>query len=241
MPRRPRTAAATGFYHVVNRSIRKTALFTQSRDYEAFLAVLKEGLERYQAPLVAYCVLKNHWHLLIGPLGKQRLSQVVQWVTATHAVRWHKARRTTGQGPVYQGRFNSTALDDIASVVPMSRYVERNAKSAGLVARAEEWPWSSLAQRLGGEPGVPLEAASFFASASWLEYVNASLTQREIAREAQQKRLSRARTRTSVPKNVKSVEKGSDPVGNPDPVGDPGEAGLKKRGKSSAAVAARSA
>ena len=215
MPRRPRTSAATGFYHVVNRSVRKEALFTQPRDYRAFLAVLKAGLERYNAPLVAYCVMNNHWHLLVGPLGKQGLSRVIQWVTATHAVRWHKFKGTTGQGPVYQGRFTSTPLDDIASVVPMSRYVERNAKSAGLVERAEDWPWCSLAQRRVGNPRVPLEAAEFLSTVTWLDYVNATLTRREAIREAQTRNQAvrqRPEKRSSVPKLLKPVEKGSDPV-----------------------------
>lgn len=218
MPRRPRTAATTGFYHVVNRSVRKEPLFTQPRDYRAFLAVLQAGVTRYEVPLVAYCVMKNHWHLLVGPLGKQRLSKVIQWVTSTHAVRWHKFRGTTGQGPVYQGRFTSTPLDDIAALVPMSRYVERNARSAGLVPNAEDWPWCSLAQRLRGGGRVPLAAAAFLSSESWLGYVNATLTIREHLRDAHTRQRAvrhRPLKRTSVPKLLKPVEKGSDPLKDP--------------------------
>jgi putative transposase len=213
MPRRPRAEAATGFYHVVNRSVRKEPLFTQPHDYKTFLGVLRDGVTRYRAPLIAYCVLQNHWHLLVGPLGKRQLSEVMQWVTATHAVRWHRARGTTGQGPVYQGRFTSTPLDDIAALVPMSRYVERNAKSAGLVERAEDWPWCSLAQRCLGQNRVPLRAAAFLTSVTWINYVNATITRRELAREegrgpSTQRPHGR---RSSVPKSTKSVEKGSDP------------------------------
>lgn len=215
MPRRPRATASTGFYHVVNRSIRKDPLFTHPRDYRAFLTVLGTGLTRYEAPLVAYCVMRNHWHLLLGPLGKRRLSKVIQWVTSTHATRWHKCRGTTGQGPVYQGRFTSTPLNDIAALVPMSRYVERNAKSAGLVERAEDWPWTSLADRQSGRRRVPLSSARFLASEAWLDYVNATITRREHLGEAhrfQQDPPQRPRKRTSVPKRPKSVENGSDPV-----------------------------
>ena len=214
MARRPRIEAATGFYHVVNRSVRKEPLFTQPRDYKAFLDVLDEGVARHQVPLVAYCVLNNHWHLLFGPLGKLRLSAVMQWVTTTHAVRWHRAHRTTGQGAVYQGRFTSTAINDIASLIPMSRYVERNAKSAGLVDRAEDWPWCSLAQRHLGLTRVPLSDAAFLTSITWLDYVNAAMTLREHAREQTRVAAHRAHPRKgrSVPKTPKSVEKGSDPV-----------------------------
>ncbi len=215
MPRRPRVAAATGFYHVVNRSVRKEPLFTQPRDYIAFLAVLRAGLTRYKTPLLAYCVMRNHWHLLVGPLGKERLSRLVQWVTSTHAIRWHRCRGTTGQGPVYQGRFTSTPLDDVAALVPMSRYVERNPKSAGLVGRAEQWPWSSLADRQAGRQRVPLTAARFLASEAWLDYVNATITRREhLGEERRIPQITghRPRKRTSVPQRLKSVENGSDPV-----------------------------
>lgn len=100
MARGPRASAFTGYYHVVNRAIRKQALFESRRDYIAFLAVLREGFEKHEAPLVAYCVLSNHWHLLVGPIEKLDLTRVVKWVSATHAIRWHRFRGTTGTGPV---------------------------------------------------------------------------------------------------------------------------------------------
>src|SRR4051794_25635349 len=98
MARRPRAEAVTGYYHVVNRSIRRQPLFTQTGDYRAFIEILGEGVARFEAPLIAYCVLNNHWHLLFGPLGKKRLSQVMHWVSATHATRWHLAHESTGLG-----------------------------------------------------------------------------------------------------------------------------------------------
>lgn len=212
MPRRPRLAAATGYYHVVNRSAGRAPLFKAAPDYLAFLQILGEGVTRFEMPLISYCVLNNHWHLLVGPVGKERLSRVMQWVAATHAQIWHRATDTVGQGAVYQGRFVSTPLHDLASLVPMSRYVERNAKSAGLVTSAEEWPWSSLYQRLSGPERVPVTPTAFLSSALWLDYVNAALTQREQAREALRRRPAIVTSRKrSVPKRVKSVEKGSDP------------------------------
>ena len=222
MPRRPRSSAATGFYHVVNRSVRKEPLFTQPHEYTRFLSVLGEGIARYNVPLVAYCVMNNHWHLLVGPLGKPRLSRVIQWVTSTHAMVWHRSRGTVGQGHVYQGRFTSTPLDDIGSLVPMSRYVERNAKSAGLVVRAEDWPWSSLFDRVRGHQRVPMSGGAFLASGAWIDYVNATITRRELIREShmrQQRQRALPGRRSSVPKTAKTVEKGSDPA--PDPGADP--------------------
>lgn len=184
MPRRPRASAFTGYYHVFNRAIRKDTLFETRRDYIAFLAVLREGFDKHQTPLVSYCVLSNHWHLLVGPIEKESLSRVIKWVAATHAARWHRFRGTTGHGPVYQGRFRSTPINDIASLLPLSRYVERNARSAGLVAKAEDWPWCSLSQRRRGSRLVPLTSSHVLATDLWLSYVNAIITPREQQRES---------------------------------------------------------
>jgi len=183
MPRRPRASAFTGYYHVINRSARKATLFETPHDYIAFLAVLKQGLEKYEAPLVSYCVLSNHWHLLLGPIEKGELSRVVKWVTATHAMRWHRNRGTNGTGPVYQGRFRSTPIHDLESIIPLTRYVERNARSAGLVARAEDWRCCSLAQRLKQTRSVPLSQSRLLSTPLWVDYVNAVMTARERARE----------------------------------------------------------
>jgi putative transposase len=116
MARRCRASAFTGYYHVVNRSVRKATLFETRRDYIAFLAVLREGLEKHNASLLAYCVLANHWHLIVGPIEKTDLTRVIKWVTATHAIRWHRFRGTTGTGPVYQGRFRATPIQELESL-----------------------------------------------------------------------------------------------------------------------------
>ena len=183
MSRRPRASANTGFYHVVNRSIRKATLFETRRDFIAFLTVLRLGIEKHDAPLVSYCVLSNHWHLLVGPITLAELTRVVKWVTATHAMRWHRNRGTLGTGPVYQGRFRSTPIHDLEALVPLSRYVERNARSAGLVPRAENWLWCSLSQRLRGSRTVPLSSSRLHCSQLWVDYVNSVLTIREQQRE----------------------------------------------------------
>jgi len=183
MPRGPRASAQTGYYHIVNRSVRKAPLFETPRDYIAFLAVLRRGVEKHKAPLVSYCVLSNHWHLLVGPVGLRELTRVIHWVTATHAMRWHRFRGTNGTGHVYQGRFRSTPIHDLDSLMPLTRYVERNARSAGIVEKAEDWRWCSLSQRRRGSRVVPLSQSRLLATDLWVDYVNAVITAREQARE----------------------------------------------------------
>jgi putative transposase len=193
MPRRKRSSYPSTYFHIINRAAGRITLFRTSQEYRAFLKVLREGLERHPVRLVSYCVLSNHWHLVMGPVGNDELSKVMHWVTATHAMRWRKRRKTVGQGPVYQGRFRALVKESPDALMSACRYVERNALSAGLVDRAQDWPWSSLTERLLDEPRVPLVDTPFLASSGWLDYVNVPRTLAE--------RLGRPGTR-----KTKSVE-----------------------------------
>ena len=78
-------------------------IFTRPTEYRAFIDVLDDGLERYPVKLLAYCVMSNHWHLVVGPEGTESLSRFMRWVSSTHAVRWHHRHGTVGQGAAVQG------------------------------------------------------------------------------------------------------------------------------------------
>lgn len=189
MPRARRTSLAAPFFHVVNRSVRRLPIFVRPPDYRAFLRVLEEGLARYPVRLVAFCVLSNHWHLVLGPDGTPQLIRFMQWVTATHAIRWHRLHELTGQGPLYQGRYHSTPITGPADLIRVCRYVERNALRARLVQRAQDWPWCSLAERLQSSPRVPLVAAPFLMSDAWIHHVNTTATLGEQLEDAGAARL----------------------------------------------------
>jgi len=201
MPRRARSDVSASFFHVVNRSVRKEPIFLRPTDYTAFLKALRQGLNRYPIRLIAYCLMPNHWHLVVGPNSTKSLSSFMQWVTATHATRWHRRRKTVGQGPVYQGRFSSKGIEAAGSLMLACRYVERNALEAGLVARAQDWPWSSLSERMRPKPRLPLVNTPFLISGAWTEYVNNARQEHE-----------RWVASTAVPRKTRSVEKGSVPL-----------------------------
>ena len=179
MPRRARSIAPVTFFHVLNRSARKVPLFATGRDYRGFLRVMCRGLELHPMRLLSYCLMSNHWHLVVGPVDPSELSKLMHWVTTTHAVRLNLRRKTTGQGPIYQGRFKSHVVTAAADLVRVCRYVERNALTAKLVQRAQDWPWCSLSERVGGVSHLPLAVTPFLESTAWIDYVNAELTLQE--------------------------------------------------------------
>jgi putative transposase len=147
MPRRPRASTAGLFFHVVNRAAKRSTLFESAADYEAFERVLASAIARSDVSLFAYCVMPNHWHLLLSPRVDGALSRFMHWLTTTHARRWQTLRELDGQGAVYQGRFKAIPVGDDRHFLWVCRYIERNPLRAGLVRRAEDWPWSSLAKR----------------------------------------------------------------------------------------------
>src|SRR5438093_578432 len=94
MGRALRAAAGGLIYHVLNRANGRRPLFESPADYEAFERVLGEAQAVHPVPLLAYCLMPNHWHLVLAPVGDGDLSRFVGWLTLTHTQRWHAHRHT---------------------------------------------------------------------------------------------------------------------------------------------------
>jgi putative transposase len=131
---RPLRVAPGGLvYHVLNRANGRMALFDDDGDYAAFERVLAQACERVSMRLLAYCVMPNHWHLVVWPQRDGDLSRFMNWLTLTHTQRWHTHRQTVGTGHLYQGRFKSFVVQTDEHLLTGCRYVEGNALRAGLV------------------------------------------------------------------------------------------------------------
>src|SRR5881397_34989 len=147
MGRPLRAAEGRLVYHALNRANGRLPLFEKDGDYLAFERVLIEAQQRFDMRILAYCVMPNHWHLVLWPERDRYLSAFTGWLTLTHTQRWHAHCHNSGSGHLYQGRFKSFPVQSDEHLLTVCRYVERNALRAGLVARAEQWPWSSLWRR----------------------------------------------------------------------------------------------
>ena len=111
------------------------------------------------------------------------MTAFLRWLTHTHTQRWHAHYHTAGTGHLYQGRFKAFPVQEDDHLYTVVRYAERNALRAGLVKRAENWPWSSLAHRQAGATStlsallhrwpVPMPG-------DWLEYLNSVQTEGEL-------------------------------------------------------------
>jgi putative transposase len=157
-------------------------IFDKLEDYEAFERILEESVRRVKMRLLAYCILPNHWHLVLWPRADGDLSKFVGWLTLTHTQRWHAHRQSVGSGHLYQGRFKSFMVESDEYLWAVCRYVERNALRAGLCERAEQWRWSSLWRREFGaaECQTVLSKWPIDMPSDWVRRVNRAENQREL-------------------------------------------------------------
>src|SRR3989344_4392032 len=150
MPRIQRTDIGGQIYHVLNRANARAQIFDEPADYALFESILEEGVEHFNMRILSYCLMPNHWHLVLYPRKDGDLAAFMGWVTNTHTRRWHTRTGTIGQGHLYQGRYKSFLCETDAHFLTLVRYVERNATKANLVRRAQDWMWSSVWRREKG-------------------------------------------------------------------------------------------
>jgi putative transposase len=150
-PHRP--IAAGLIYHALNRGNNRASVFAQAADFRQFLDALGQTRERYPFRLYAYCLMGNHFHLILEPEAGQSISRIVQSLTVAHTWHYHQALGTTGH--VWQGRFKSPVVAADAHLLTVMRYVESNPLRAGLVSDLADYPWSSY-PRHGLGQALPL-------------------------------------------------------------------------------------
>lgn len=163
-------------FHTLNRANSKLEIFQQEIDYEEFTDLLIESLKKYKIEIYSYIIMPTHWHIVCAPQVLGELSRWMAWLQMMHTQKWHNRHKTKGRGHFYQGRFKSFIVQEDSHFVQVCRYVERNALRAGLVQRAEDWPWSSISKT----NRVPLTPWPVERPNNYLDYVNENVTSKEI-------------------------------------------------------------
>jgi len=175
MPRGPRVAPGGFAYHVLNRGNARRAIFRKDGDYAAFVNLLTEARQHFPAVgLLGYCLMPNHFHLVLYPQKDRQLSAFMRWLTNAHVRRYHQHYHSYGQGHVYQGRFKSFLIQEDHHLLLVLRYVESNPlrTRSQLVDRAQAWPWSSLGNWRQGLASGLLCPWPVDRPGNWLEKVN---------------------------------------------------------------------
>ena len=163
--RRLRKLRDGAIYHVtskVNRRLRDLQL----RDIKTmFLVFLKKAKQKYPFELLNFCIMDNHFHLIIRPGPGQSLSRIMQWVKGNFARYWNKLHHT--EGHLWGGRFFSKIIEDVAQFLKTVTYIDENPVKAQLVAKAEDWEFGGLYHDLHGRfdvVDIPRSAIQSYAS-----------------------------------------------------------------------------
>ena len=144
----PRTArkylwADTAAYHVINRGHNRETVFGNDEEMAYFLTLLGRYRDRFDAQIYHYCLMSNHFHLLLRLPQPQRLSSFMAGLLRSYVHFYHQRRGFVGH--LWQGRFKSPVVQREGYWLSCGRYIERNPQEAGLVARPWEYRWSSAA------------------------------------------------------------------------------------------------
>lgn len=152
MPRQARVAVGDVVYHIINRANARAQIFHTEKEYRHFESLLREAKDLTNMRILAYCIMPNHWHLVLYPRQDKDLSEFMRWITTTHVRQRRVETKSIGHGHLYQGTYKSFPVETNAYLAQLIRYVEQNPLRAKLVKRAENWKWSSLYQREHGRP-----------------------------------------------------------------------------------------
>ncbi len=150
MPRMNRVAVGGVVYHIINRANGRAQIFSSDKDYQHFESLLLEGVALTGMRILSYCIMPNHWHLVLYPVKNGDISEFMRWVTTTHVRQRRTLTKSVGEGHLYQGTYKSFPIESDTHLLTVIRYVEQNPLRAKLVSKAEDWQWSSLYRRQRG-------------------------------------------------------------------------------------------
>ena len=142
MPRKQRITYK-GIYHIINRGVDKRIVFVENEDYEKFMELIEIMLEKFTIKLHAYCLMTNHYHLLLETIH-ENISEAIQYLNGTYSMYFNKKYKRTGH--FWQGRYLSYYLYDDAHAWIVAKYIEQNPIKAKMVGEIETYPYQSFFQ-----------------------------------------------------------------------------------------------
>ncbi len=159
------TFLAGRYYHLYNRGVNRQAIFFNDGNWRYFIERLRHYFHPTLVDIVAYCLMPNHYHLLICLKDNNLSKRVMQPFTVSYSKAVNRQQGRTG--PLFQGPFRAKVVDEDEYLVHLSRYIHLNPVLAGLVERPEEWVFSSYRDYVGKRAGTlakPDDVLSYFLS-----------------------------------------------------------------------------
>jgi putative transposase len=148
MPRIGRAVAAGFPHHVIQRGNNRELVFFDAEDRKKYLSLLKKYSVKWKSPIMAYCLMSNHIHLLTKPGSDESLFKMMQGLTLCYTQYINRMYQRTGR--LWESRYHSCIIDQEKYLWAVARYIEQNPVRAGIIEKAEEYPYSSAHAHVSG-------------------------------------------------------------------------------------------
>ncbi len=177
-----RVVAVDVAHHVTQRGNARAFVLDSDADRQVYLTLLRECVDLHHLQLLGYCLMSNHVHLIMIPQTREAMAIALKQAHGRYASYWNVGHGSCGH--VWQGRYYSCPLDQ-PHVWTALRYTELNPVRAGLVTRAEDWPWSSAAAHSGSAEPDPVLSMDLWRrrwnGSEWRRYIAHAEAALEIA------------------------------------------------------------
>ncbi len=202
MPRPPRIEQS-GYYHIINRGVARMNIFLKDDDFKRFLEIVAIAKDRYDFTLHSYCLMNNHYHLLIET-KHENLSLIMRQINSTYAQYFNKTYDRIG--PLWQGRFKNWYVYNESYLYILLRYIEQNPIKAQITKHIGEYRYSSSWSILN-EQNMELLDGSLLFDAEVFEISGKTLTDDEMKKfERYQKTKSKLNANDKKPISLKQKE-----------------------------------
>jgi putative transposase len=195
MPRPRRNYSKGGVYHVLNRGNKKARIFIERADYQDFVTAMADAAERTGVTHMTFCIMPNHFHIVVRSSADNDVSAYMQLLMNSQIGKYQERHGTRGTGHIYQGRHHSVPVLTDYQFLNVCRYVDANPYRAGLVDRAEDWPWGGLSMKKCPKGRELLTDWPVPRPSDWLDRVNRQLSEAKL--KEIRKHIARGRPRAN--------------------------------------------
>jgi REP element-mobilizing transposase RayT len=144
-------------YHIYNRGASREIIFREEENYVFVLRKIKRYVQELALTLIAYCLMPNHYHLLVRQDGQERAGLLPQRVFNGYTKAYNK--RYDHSGTLFQGPYRAIHLEDESHLLHLCRYIHANPVKDGLASAPEDWPYSNYLEWTGERPGTLVDRA----------------------------------------------------------------------------------
>jgi REP element-mobilizing transposase RayT len=157
MPYRKVQFARGHYYHVYNRGIDRQPIFQEAENYAFLLRRIKRYAHAQRIAVIAYCLMLNHYHLLLRQDGDTPISTLMQRVFNSYTKAYNK--RYGRQGTLFEGPYRALHVDQQTYLRHVCRYIHANPVKHGFVEQVQEWPYSNYHEWIGTREGTLVDRA----------------------------------------------------------------------------------